>query len=586
MKLLSVIIPARNEEWLKLTVEDVLSNIRGDTEVIVIADGQWPIEPLAHHERLSIIKTPSSIGQRAATNLGAKISDARYIMKLDAHCRVSEGFDLALAESASLMGPDVCSIPGQYNLHVFDWVCTKGHHVYQGPTPVNGCTWKPKKSKPEDPICGKPAHREMVWKKRESRYTTAWRFDSALHFQYWGDYQEQHKDEKIHDVMSCLGACWFVDRHHFLALGGLDEAHGSWGQMGTELACKYWLSGGRLVVNKGAWFAHLFRTQGGDFSFPYPLSGAQQDVARKRSAWLWKGMNWPLAKYDLPWLLARFNPPGWKKEDLDALYRRETHSTVDKSSVDGSAVESGSAAEEHTGPSLSVVRSKSTIGAVWYTDNRADERILRKSLDYLTAIPNLDLIRVGIKESEFVDQVLPNRERGYLTMFEQILAGLEALDTDIAFLCEHDVLYHPSHFELEPVEGKYNYNINTWKVDVATGKAVTYITKQTSGLFADRKMLVEHYRKRIERVKAEGFTRRMGFEPGSHGRKERVDDIGSVAVNSLWPNIDLRHKKNLTSSRWSPEQFRDKRNCQGWKETTADNIAGWPALMTILEGLR
>jgi glycosyltransferase involved in cell wall biosynthesis len=582
---LSVLIPARNEEWLNLTVQDVLDNIRGDSEVIVIADGAWPIVPLPQHPRLQVIKTPSSIGQRAATNLAAKISQARYILKLDAHCRVSEGFDKTLTDWATIMGPNVCTIPAQYNLHVFDWVCTVGHRVYQGPTPVNGCTWKPKSAKAENPICGKPTHRDIIWKKRESRLTTAWRFDRDLHFQYWGEYQRQNK-EPIHDVMSCLGACWLVNREHFLSLGGLDEDHGSWGQMGTELACKYWLSGGRMVVNKHAWFAHLFRTQGGDFSFPYPISGEQQDTARKRSAWLWKEGNWPLAQYDLRWLVEKFNPPGWSQGDIDALPRCETHTAMDESSVVRSVDASVSASTPYTRPDVRAVGGKPSIGAVWYTDNRANSKILRSSLDYLSAIPNLDLIRVGIRESEFVDQVLPNRERGYLTMFEQILAGLEALDTDVAFLCEHDVLYHPSHFELVPTEGKYCYNINTWKVDVVTGKAVTYITKQTSGLFANRQLLIEHYRKRISRVRAEGFTRKMGFEPGSHNRKERVDDIWSIAAHSRFPNIDLRHDKNLTSSRWSPDQFRDKRNCQGWEESTASAIPGWPDLTLILQNLR
>ena len=38
-------------------------------------------------------------------------------------------------------------------------------------------------------------------------------------------------------------------------------------------------------------------------------------------------------------------------------------------------------------------------------------------------------------------------QRGIVTMFRQILAGLEALDTEYAFCVEHDVLYHPSHFQ-------------------------------------------------------------------------------------------------------------------------------------------
>jgi len=40
-----------------------------------------------------------------------------------------------------------------------------------------------------------------------------------------------------------------------LELEGLDERHGFWGQFGTEISCKSWLSGGRQVVNKKTWFA-------------------------------------------------------------------------------------------------------------------------------------------------------------------------------------------------------------------------------------------------------------------------------------------------------------------------------------------
>ena len=96
---LSVIIPARNEEWLNLTVADVLSHIEADTEIIVILDGAWPKEPLTQHERVHIVYLPQAIGQRAATNLGAKISTATYICKLDAHCSIGQGFDRILIEA-------------------------------------------------------------------------------------------------------------------------------------------------------------------------------------------------------------------------------------------------------------------------------------------------------------------------------------------------------------------------------------------------------------------------------------------------------------------------------------------------------
>jgi hypothetical protein len=42
---------------------------------------------------------------------------------------------------------------------------------------------------------------------------------------------------------------------------------------------------------------------------------------------------------------------------------------------------------------------------------------------------------------------------------------------------------------------------------------------------------------------------------------------------SAFPNIDIRHNKNLTPSRWSQDQFRDPNACLGWTES--DEVPGW-----------
>jgi hypothetical protein len=137
--------------------------------------------------------------------------------------------------------------------------------------------------------------------------TNRWRFDKELHFQYW---QTKETGPYI-ETMSLLGACWFLDRQWYWELGGSDEAHGSWGQQGTEIACKTWLSGGRLVTNMTTWFSHMFRTQGGDFSFPYEMRGRDQEQAQKYSRDLWLNDKWPKAIHPLSWLIHKFQPPDW-----------------------------------------------------------------------------------------------------------------------------------------------------------------------------------------------------------------------------------------------------------------------------------
>lgn len=288
---LSVLIPARNEEFLRQTVEDVLNNSSEKTEVIVVLDGAWPVEPLPIYSRVTTVFLPESVGQRAATNIAARLSKAKYVMKLDAHCAMSKDFDSVMMAD---MQENWVMVPTMYNLHAFDWVCPKGHRRYQGRS--GPCT-----------ECGAPTTKEMVWKGKKSPETTSMRFDRDLKFQYWGDYKK-HQHGDLVETMSILGACWMVERKTYWEWNLSDEKHGSWGQQGTEVACKAWLSGGALMVHRKASFAHMFRTQGGDFGFPYPQSQSAVDAARKYSRELWFGNKWDKAVHTLDWLIAKFNP--------------------------------------------------------------------------------------------------------------------------------------------------------------------------------------------------------------------------------------------------------------------------------------
>jgi glycosyltransferase involved in cell wall biosynthesis len=299
---LSILIPARNEMFLKSTVEDILEHSEGDTDIIIVLDGQWADPPIEDNPRITILYHSKSVGQRAATNEAAKLSNAKFVMKVDAHCAFDQGFDVKMMSNCE---HDWTVIPEQRNLHVFDWQCNAcGHRKYQGPKPTL-CE-----------ECNKSEGFEMVivWEPRPHTRNRHFRFDKNLHFQYWGAYKKRAGNSDMVETMSLIGACWMMHRERYWELDGMDERHGSWGQMGTEIACKSWLSGGKLLCNRTTWFAHLFRTQRG-FGFPYPLSGRDVQNARNHSHWLWYEGNWPKAKYPLSWLVEKFAPvPGWEDE--------------------------------------------------------------------------------------------------------------------------------------------------------------------------------------------------------------------------------------------------------------------------------
>jgi hypothetical protein len=523
--------------FLKRTIEDILEHSEADTEIIVVLDGAWADPAVEDHERVTLVYHPVSIGQRAACNEAARLARGEWVMKCDAHCSFAQGFDRILLEDIE---PDVTMVPLMRNLHVFDWVCKNGHRRYQGPS-------GPCKE------CGEPTERDIVWRMKPSPNSTSYAFDPSPKFCYFGDFKKRPEGKgDITETMSLQGSCWMLSKDKYFELGVCDESWGSWGSQGIEVACKTWLSGGRVLCNKRTMYAHCFRTKTGtDWGFPYPLKKRQTDYAQQCAKEAFFDGKWAGAIRPLSWLIEKFWPvPHWTDEDLAALKPNEMP-TKQECKSNGSP----------------------TKAIVYYTDNRLDDNIMSACQHQLVK-SGLPIYSVSLQPLYFGHNITLPLERGPLTMFKQILAGLEACDADIVYLAEHDLLYHPSHFEFTPERTDlFYYNNNVWKVDAESGRALFHYSNHTSQLCAHRSLLLEHYRERVRRVEAEGFSRRIGFEPGTTKRKERIDDYWHETWMSPIPNIDIRHRHNLTQSRWRKDQFRNQRYTKGWTES--DSVPGW-----------
>lgn len=317
--LLSFIIPARNEMFLSKTVEDLLENTSDKTEIIVVLDGEWAIPPVSQHPRVNVVYLPESIGQRAATDLGVKLSKAKYVAKVDAHCAFDKDFDTKMIDGFKKVGDNVTMTGVMRNLHAFDWKCYHcGWKKYQGPTP------------PKCEACGKTdkIRRKMVWVGKHNPQSVSYCFDTEPHFQYneaWKHREPFITDKKtgFTTTMSLQGSFFMSTREKYweLELGG---ELGSWGNQGLQIACATWLSGGRVLVNHNTWYAHMFRTQGGDFGFPYEQSGKHVSRTKKRVAELfWEGKH-PKQIYPVSWLIRKFSPVAdWSEEKIKELETRE-----------------------------------------------------------------------------------------------------------------------------------------------------------------------------------------------------------------------------------------------------------------------
>ncbi|MBI2034510.1 MAG: glycosyltransferase family 2 protein [Candidatus Levybacteria bacterium] len=469
---LSILIPSRNEMFLGRTIEDILANIEGNTEIIVVLDGYKPEPPLKPDPRITLIYHPESIGQRAATNEAAKLSKAKYLMKCDAHCAFDKGFDIKMISD---MQPDWTMVPIMRNLHAFDWVCEAGHRRYQGPS-------GPCKE------CGKETKRDVVWIAKTNPQSKSYCFDSTPHFQYFGEYTKRPEGQgDITETMSLQGSCWMLTRDKYWELNVCDENFGSWGSQGIEVAVKTWLSGGRVMVNKKTWYAHMFRTQGGDFGFPYPISGKQQEHAKTFARDLFFNNKWDKQVHPMSWLIEKFWPvKGWTEEDLAKL-------KANTFTFSGKSLETKPAESEPTpdGP---------TKGIIYYTDNQLDEKIAKPVRDQLLKVSlekNIPIVSATLKKIDFgVKNIhFPSLRRGYPALFKQIMSALEHSSAEIIFFCEHDVLYSPSHFDFVPQDkDTFYYNQNVWLLRTSDGHALHYDVNQLSGLCGYRKELLTHFK--------------------------------------------------------------------------------------------
>src|SRR3990167_10013965 len=210
--ILSVLIPARNEKFRSETVDDIFKHSEADVEVVVGYDGlgyhqsndNVRSEYLANklfsenNERLTVTYSELLIGQRAMTNKLANLAKSDYLLKIDAHCSFSQGFDKAMLEDVEDASENDLLAIDLRDLDVENW-----------------------RIKPE------PLTSQVV-------------FDT--------DFELKSAPEKpglIVETQCIHGLGFVVSRKKFFELNLVDESFGSWGLMGLEVPLKIWLSGGK-----------------------------------------------------------------------------------------------------------------------------------------------------------------------------------------------------------------------------------------------------------------------------------------------------------------------------------------------------
>jgi glycosyltransferase involved in cell wall biosynthesis len=278
MSKVSVLIPSNKERFLQRTIDDVLEKARGDVEVIAVLDGYWPDPPLKDDPRLITVHRGVVQGMRAGINSAAAVARGEFLLKLDAHCMLDEGFDLKMQNE--MVEPNWVAIPRRYSLDAEAWAIAK---TGKPPIDYHFLCWP--------------------WKNLD---------ELGMHGEPWFERGRQRKDELVDDEMSSQGSCWCMRRSYFWDfLGGLNEhGYGNFVQEFQEIGNKTWLGGGRVIINKKTWYAHLHK--GKTYGRGYYISKPKMYAGTVWSMNWWMSNVWDKRVRDIEWLIDKFSPlPGW-----------------------------------------------------------------------------------------------------------------------------------------------------------------------------------------------------------------------------------------------------------------------------------
>jgi len=269
--MVSIIIPSRNEPYLKQTIIDLLKKSEEKIEIIAILDGYWPSpSEIISDPRVIYLHFSEARGMRNGINAGAEIAKGEFLMKLDAHCMFHEGFDKILKANCEY---DWVVVPRRYALDVESWTVEKRKDTKY----------------PIDYMYLSPDLHGVVWTEKNH--------DPGL------------KEKSIDETMSNQGSVWFMRKNYFNWLELMDEeTYGMFWNEFQEIGLKCWLSGGKVMVNKNTWYAHWHKTKTRGYNLP---SDEQVKAQRNVDRWLTEKM-FHKQKYDVKWLVNRFAPvPTW-----------------------------------------------------------------------------------------------------------------------------------------------------------------------------------------------------------------------------------------------------------------------------------
>lgn len=210
--MISVIIPAFNEQkYLNRTIDNFISTAKGEIEVIVVLNGyEQEVD-----KRAIVIKKPENVGMRKALNIASKVAIGKYLMFVDAHCDITQDWDVKMIEVLRKYprGITVAPITSMDK----DWKTKRGWYGF--------CEMRP--------------NMQPVWHGKKT----------------YGI---------IEPNMALTGCGLMMAKDFYLSFGGLDGSLPKMGAIGSEFSIHGWLDGDGIYTRTDVLLGHIFNTGGYD----------------------------------------------------------------------------------------------------------------------------------------------------------------------------------------------------------------------------------------------------------------------------------------------------------------------------------
>jgi glycosyltransferase involved in cell wall biosynthesis len=268
----SIIIPARAEKYenLKRTIDSIRENATGEYEIIVGFNGP----PFYDFPDVLSVKLPRDVGIKNNINILCAMAEGKYIYKSDAHCSFGKGFDEILQAEMQE-----------------DWIVMPRFYV------LNGETWEWQDDRFYD-------YFYLCCPFTDPR---GFRFKAGGH---WPERTAERLDTLIDETPQIHGSGWFTSKDRYFELGGFPcidpEGHA---QEPIWLALKNQLMGGKCMVNKKTWYAHLHQSnEVKGYHFTRDQERVSYDIAAKTFMKDPRMMGWLEKNLPMPtW------PDNWKE---------------------------------------------------------------------------------------------------------------------------------------------------------------------------------------------------------------------------------------------------------------------------------